>query len=179
MARDEGVAGVYPFSDCDSRNGDVMLGNIPRVFNWMYWLRRLFLRVVFIYLGNNDSVWRGRRHADWRIVITGRHTFVCVEIYYTFRNTYYERDDSICATVIYADEVVLWIRDSNTEHHRNRVFFYRQNGDCASTLSMACSIGTRGSTYTVLCRCKWHGVKCARVRIRRVKRWEQAKPRTT
>jgi len=123
----------------------------------MYWLYGLFLRVVFVSFGDNDGVWRGRRDADWRIVITGRVSIECVALYYTFRDPYYGVRVTICAIVIYADEVVLRRRDSNTYHHRSYVFFYGQIGDCAATLGMAHIIRTRCSTYTVLCRCKWHG----------------------
>ena len=89
-----------------------------------------------------------------------------LEINYTFRDDYYGARVSICATVIYADEVVLRRCDSNTHPHRSYMFCIGPNGDCAATLGVARVIRVRSGAYVVLCRRKWHGVKCARVRIR-------------
>ncbi len=136
----------------------------------MYWMCGLFLRVVFVCFGDNDGVWRGRRDADWRIVDTGRYPFECVALYYTFRDDNYGARVSICATVIYADEFVLRRCDSNTHPRRSYVFCIGPNGDCAATLGVARVIRVSGSGYVVLCRRKWHGDKCARVRIRSMKR---------
>lgn len=174
MARDEGVAGVYPFFGHYVRDGDVILGDIPRVFIRSCGMRGLFLRVVFVCFGDNDGVWRGRRDADWRVAAAWRHPFECVEIYYTHCDDYYGTCVTICATVIYADEVVLWIRDSNTHPHRSYVFCIGPNGDCAATLGVAHIIRVRSGGYVVLCRRKWHGDKCTRVRIRSMKRRKQA-----
>jgi len=95
-----------------------------------------------------------------------------VALYYTYGDDYYGYRVSICVTVIYADEVILRSCDSNTHPHRSYMFCIGPNGDCAATLGVARLLGVRDSAYVVLCRRKWHGDKCAGVRISSMKQYD-------
>lgn len=153
------MAGVYSFFGGDGSGGDVILGDIPRVLIRNRGMRGLLLRIVFVCFGDNDGIWRGPRHADWRVDAAWCISIERVALYYTHRYPFDGRSVSICVTVIYTDEIVLRMCDSNTHSHRSDVFYDGPNGVCATTLGVARDIGGRGSRNIVLCRCKWHGEK--------------------